>query len=548
MNGTASASARSGWLGAWPGAVLLVLSACAAPAAPVTSADAPDADAEVLDNPPDSAADQPDVATNCDGVVCAGACLPSCPLQASRVPEWACRCADLTPVPVGQGLPLGKRLGLSADVPGAGSDQAKAYRTFFFDRLKALGVQVLRPHFLWTQVEPAQGQFSWAATDAAVDALVAHDMKTIGLLGYGNPWASVKGAELGDAYYPPDDPQTFAAFAGAVAGRYAGKVSAWEVWNEQNAGYRFWKGGPTASGDPKAYGLLLQATAAAIRKANPKAQVGYGGLFYLPQVILGAEAFAEASLAAVPGLGASFDAFAWHPYAVYPPIKPPEFASDGPGLQNFPVDATARRLRDLLQAKGAGAKALWVTELGWPTEAAISELDHARYLVRSWVLAASEGVEVLCWYTFMDHPPDSASIIWEQAFGLYRWDGDATDGTLPQPKPAAIAHEALAHWLGPLGNAGDERPRTTARWQFAFADKDLVAHVAWDETVVADQTVPAEFFARPGRNYRIALATAVPVAEASLPQIVPDAEGRVRFQVGRTPVYILERACAGTCP
>ena len=42
---------------------------------------------------------------------------------------------------------------------------------------------------------------------------------------------------------PPSDPSDYARFAGALAKRFAGRVAAWEIWNEEDASL-WWASGP----------------------------------------------------------------------------------------------------------------------------------------------------------------------------------------------------------------------------------------------------------------------------------------------------------------
>src|SRR5690606_26753791 len=90
----------------------------------------------------------------------------------------------------------------------------------------------------------------------------------------------------------------------------------------------------------------------------------------------------------------------------------------------------------------------WVWRLGYPTHAGVSqsaphrtgvtEEQQAQYLVRSHVLLAHAGVELILWHELMDSgwEPDVAG----SNFGLWRRDGQA--------KPAAVAYGTLASRLG----------------------------------------------------------------------------------------------------
>lgn len=471
----------------------------------------------------------------------------------------SCECRDGSAAQPGTGLPLQERLCLSVNVATGSSAEAKAQRQFLFEQSALLGVHWLRWHFLWADIEPKKGALQFASVDTLLQELAAFRQKTgyqlgvlgvLGVLAYGVPWASKAAqADGGDHHYPPDNPEDFAKYAVALAVHASAAVGDWEVWNEQNAGYRFWKSASgSLDGDPKAYAKLLHLTVQALHQAVPAARVGYGGLFYVPQLIQGAEAFLAASFAAEPQLAAQMDALAWHPYPLYPPLKPPEFDAPTGAIVQRSIDQTAVAMRTQWAAQGSGTRALWITEHGWPTEAAISEQNHARYLVRSWVLAASQGVERLCWYTLLDQNPDTDNVVWEKYFGLYRYDADWLDATPPQPKPAVQAHAHLAKRLEGLGFSAVERSGPQdGWWSLAFADAKAsqVVHVIWDQPPMSAEPPPEQtrqvwLPARAHRSYAVALADAPWLPAAQLPKVLPDAQGRLLLTIGPTPVYLVE--------
>ncbi len=530
--------------------------ACSTPAAaPLTTADAQH------DVSQDAAADTAeDSAAPADAVADAVAdpcAATACDLGASRDPQNSCACVDLSAAASPQGPDFEQRLCLSSFIWGNDATAA-AKRAFLWQASKELGVHEIRWDFRWELAEPQQGNFNWQAIDTAVTEMNAHGIKMLALLGYGVPWASKLGAQKGDSMYPPDNPQDFANFAGAVAKHVGSAVQHYELWNEQNAGYRFWKGTPDAmSGDPVAYAKLAHLAADAVHAANPQAVVTFGGLFYIGQMIPSAEKFLAASLAADPTLASALDGVAWHPYALYPPMNPPEFANaPGSAVPQVPVDQTAVQMQKLYTQGGAKPKALWITELGWPSApadkpgAAISEWQVARFLARSWVLAARQGTQLLCWYTLLDHDPAADGVLWEKYFGLYHFDPNPLDDVPPVPKPAALVHARLAKLLTSMGFMADERSRSTAPYQFAFgrADGTRQVHIAWDPQATpgvapdTDATHPAYFYRRPGRAYRLASFAGDWVSDAALPLLSADASGRITFAVGPTPVAIIETA------
>ena len=141
-------------------------------------------------------------------------------------------------------------------------------------------VQVLRESFDWHRVEPRRGYFEWAKFDQAVEVAAAHNLAILGRLQYSAGWASSAPASVtGTAryYYPPDDPDDFAAYAAAVVERYKDRVHVWEIWNEPNEA-NLWRPSPSPSG----YAAVLKAAYGAIKAVDPDAIVVSGGLSTRP--------------------------------------------------------------------------------------------------------------------------------------------------------------------------------------------------------------------------------------------------------------------------
>lgn len=325
-------------------------------------------------------------------------------------------------------------------------------------RLGQLGVGLVRRDFLWADLEPADGQFSFDAEDVAVDESRAAGLTTIGILAYDAPWASPDGTV--DA---PPDPAKFAAFAEATARHFAGRVDAWEIWNEPNVGYRFW----TPREDGAAYARLLVAAYAAVKRGNPSATVALAGLFYHYEgIVTDAVSFLEDAFTAVPDLGKSFDVLGLHPYPHYPPQAAPE-ADDG---REQPVALMLARLHALLAYYGAD-KPIWVTEYGWPVYGTVDEATQARFLVRGAVEAMAAGAERVCAYT-LDDGPNATAFPPEDAFGVYRYDGTA--------KPAATALHTLATLDPALRPFADESGGGVGRYVFDSPAMDVAVVFAVD--------------------------------------------------------------------
>jgi hypothetical protein len=104
--------------------------------------------------------------------------------------------------------------------------------------------------------------------DPIIDGMVSNNISVLLILDYmslvGRP-SSSSGSEW-DTYT-----KEFASRCGSVAAHYAGKVFAYEVWNEEDL---------TTVGnvDPSTFGPLLQSSYEAIHSADPNSTVIMGGL------------------------------------------------------------------------------------------------------------------------------------------------------------------------------------------------------------------------------------------------------------------------------
>lgn len=339
--------------------------------------------------------------------------------------------------------PLRELCGIASnpgDMP-LGADATSSFlRKGYFDAALDLGGVMIRRDFRWSEIERQKGAFDFAAHDRLVDEANQRGVRLLGTLGYGNPWANA--SSMGDEYFPPTDPADFARYAGAAAGRWAGKVTAWEIWNEPNNGWRFWK--PTLAGDPAAYAALLAASSQAIHAADPKARVMLGGTVFTPQLIEGAMPWLAKAWAAKPDLGAAFDVMGAHTYMAYPPERAPEEGV----LTDAPLEAKVQMHAWLLAEHGASSKPIWITELGWPVAGKVDEAAQARLLVRATLLAVRAGAEGVFWYTLRDGP-DPAAFPPEDAFGLLHDDQDPMAAKEATPKRVYRALKAMLAIAGP---------------------------------------------------------------------------------------------------
>ncbi|MFL5822903.1 MAG: hypothetical protein ACJ764_05610 [Solirubrobacteraceae bacterium] len=200
-----------------------------------------------------------------------------------------------------------------------------------------LGVGRVAP--LWELTEPrpplaGHHHYDWRYDDFIARELAGHGFRWLAVLGFAPGWAAVAPAVLHAA---PRGTAAYAAYAAAVARRYRGLISAFEVWNEENTPV-FWRPAP----DPVAYARLYLAARQAIHRVDPKAPVLIGGL------VAGHRKFLR-GLLLQPGLRGMVDGVAIHAY--------------GPDPSHVLGQVRSRRLE--LNALGFGGVPLYLTEYGW---------------------------------------------------------------------------------------------------------------------------------------------------------------------------------------
>jgi hypothetical protein len=153
------------------------------------------------------------------------------------------------------------------------------------DRADEIGVRWQRVLFDWSVIQPTgpdEWELGWV-DEEMLDAERAAGRPVVGLLIGTPPWASggreVTAPPLG-LDLPLSDPENlWAAWVRAVAGRFAGRVDAWVIWNEpdvwsSSTGDRQW------SGTPGEYYRLLQVAYLSAKEVDPQARVPMAGLTY----------------------------------------------------------------------------------------------------------------------------------------------------------------------------------------------------------------------------------------------------------------------------
>lgn len=267
------------------------------------------------------------------------------------------------PPTTGSTAGVASRVGMAGGWSILWEDDAARQREL--DAIAATGATWFSMDVDWNSIQGnGPNSFQWdVATDRVVREARARGLTILGMLGYSPPWAR-RPACATTSHCLPQDPATFARFAGAAAARYGTNstvpdlrdgIAAWQIWNEPNH-YPFVQ--PTV--DVAGYTRLLTQAYAAIKAADPGATVVTGGMSPAGDDPAGLDMAPVTFLAGIyaNGGGGSFDAVGHHPYSFpYSPLVDTWWNS----FQQ------TRTLHDVLVAHGDGAKKVWATEAGAPT-------------------------------------------------------------------------------------------------------------------------------------------------------------------------------------
>ncbi len=239
--------------------------------------------------------------------------------------------------------------------------------------IRAAGFVWLRQEFPWEDLEvDGRGQFKdsrqdrdgdgvvdtvdgWAKYDQIVDLTEAYGLRLLARLSNPPDWSRAD-TEAG-AFAPPDDLQDFVNYAVAIAQRYRGRISHYQVWNEPNI-YPEWG---NAFVDPPRYVEMLCRTYAALKQVDPEIvvvsaaiapTVSLDGYFGFSDLIFLQEIYDL-------GGGDCFDVL----------------SAQGYGLFSGPTDRRLRATsvnvarhtyyRDIMVRNGDAHKPIWLSEAAW---------------------------------------------------------------------------------------------------------------------------------------------------------------------------------------
>lgn len=239
--------------------------------------------------------------------------------------------------------------------------------------IRAAGFGWLRQEFPWEDLEvDGRGQFKdsrqdrdgdgvadtvdgWAKYDQIVDLTEAYGLRL--LVRLSNPPAWSRADPDAGAFAPPDDLQDFVNYAVAIARRYRGRISHYQVWNEPNI-YPEWG---NAFVDPARYVELLCRTHDALKQVDPglvvhsaaiAPTVSLDGYFGFSDLIFLQEMYDL-------GAGKCFDVMSAQGYGLF----------SGPSDRRLRATSVnvARHsyYRDIMVRNGDAHKPIWLSEAAW---------------------------------------------------------------------------------------------------------------------------------------------------------------------------------------
>jgi hypothetical protein len=313
-----------------------------------------------------------------------------------------------------------------------------AYRRDNLERLRSVGVGLVRQTFDWARIEPAPGRYDLSFYDSYVAELAKRRLRLLPILFNPPPFRSSAPANPRRGTYPPRRPADMGKFAAVLARRYGRgggfwdehprlprlAVRSWQVWNEPNLPV-YWPSGP----DAREYVALLRATARGIRRVDPGAEIVTAGL---PDSRLGVPLRDYVAAMYAAGAADAFDVLALN-----------LFGRDARGL----VEGI-ETVREVAAANGDDP-AVWLTELGWatggpPSDFLVSETRQAELLEETVLALARRRDELrirgVVYFNWRDSTPYAGG---RDFFGLHtgllRLDGEA--------KPALSSYKKVVKRL-----------------------------------------------------------------------------------------------------
>ncbi len=271
--------------------------------------------------------------------------------------------------------------------------------------VRGANVSWVRINIPWRDVNPLPGRWEWSTTDTLVKRARSRGLKVLAVLSAAPEWAGSNR----NGTRPPAQIEIWEGFVAEVAKRYAGRIQAYEIWNE-----------PNLEDDGPGVGW------AADLWASPRY------VDYLRAAALRIRAFAPGTLVVGPVTSSEPNS---RTVAVFRQLEEVVFP-DGPAWSFLDVISFHGNARDDQPTAGvleqiedqltilagrnpsSAGKPVWLTELGWRVGSGITEeeqRDRTRHVIEA--LTGSGGYLHGC--ELCPGPPIHSLFKWTVAF-LYK--------------------------------------------------------------------------------------------------------------------------------
>ena len=245
----------------------------------------------------------------------------------------------------------------------------------------------------WDQIETKKGAYDWAALDRAVGAAErAGATEILYVLGSTPKWAASRFSSV-DLYGPgtaslPKKSSYYLKYAKAVAKRYKGRITSYQIWNEANT-RSFYNGGKYDGWIKLA--KLTKDASKAIRKIDKRADIVAASSTVIPTPKFQTESFFFRYLREIKRQKAKVDAISVHLYPVNP--------KQGPDSRVASIAAVRKVMR-----KVGLNKPLWDTEVNYgdrrnPAAHVVPKPKMAAgYVSRTYLDSARYDIARTFWY------------------------------------------------------------------------------------------------------------------------------------------------------
>ncbi|MBA3871685.1 MAG: LysM peptidoglycan-binding domain-containing protein, partial [Anaerolineae bacterium] len=276
-------------------------------------------------------------------------------------------------------------------------------------QISQLGMHWVKQTIYWRDIEPVRGQIDFATIDEIVNRFTSANLKILFTVTSSPAWSRSYILENG----PSDNLADYGTFVAALAQRYAGRVQAYEIWNEPNLRSQW---SCTESTDKPSfckakYSDLLSIAYKAIKGVDAKAVVVSAGLAptgYNDGVNAVDDRIFLTSLYA-DGLANMSDAIGAHPLGwANPPdsscCSAPEGVTTHFENPSFYFRNTLDVYRKIIVDNKDGSTPIWITKFGWGSSedtsapeknnifVSYTSLDEqATYISRAFELATELG-------------------------------------------------------------------------------------------------------------------------------------------------------------